>query len=343
MNFFRTTLATLALCGAVLAHEGPEHEIEDLTKRIKAEGESADLLLERAIEYNVVNKTTEAIKDLERALHLEPNSADVLRELSRTYLMTGKTNEAYDTAARGLKVAAPGPEHAGMRMLRSEIMRVRKDYPKALDDADKAILEYPEQGDWYLHRSQLHRLLGLKKERIKGVEAGIQATGSGLLQVELVEALIDGGQAAAALPIIQAELDDSRLQSAWLLRRAKARLALNKKNEAKADLEAALKELNDRVGRTAIDPLTLADRGQIQELLGNKEEAKKDYESARDKGVSDEWLRERIKVVKGEDKKDDKKKPGEKKGPAPKEEPKDGDKDKADDGSDDKKDDNDPQ
>ena len=75
MNSLRTVIVALAACGsvvmgaAVFAHDGPEHEIDELTARIKSEGESADLLLQRAIEWNVLNKTAEAIKDLERALH----------------------------------------------------------------------------------------------------------------------------------------------------------------------------------------------------------------------------------------------------------------------------------
>ena len=328
MNAWRKILAVLAACcslatgGVAGAHDGPEHEIDELTARIKDEGESADLLLQRAIEYSVLSKTSEAVMDLERALHLEPHSAIVQRELSRAYFAATKTNEAYDTPSRALKDAAGGAEHASILMLRSEISRAKKDFPKALDDTERAIRENPESCEWYLARSQLQQQLGQKKERIQGLEAGVKETGSGLLEAELIDALIDGGKGETALATIEAELKDSRLQSTWLLRRAKVRLAMKKKDEAKSDLEAALKELNDRLGRGASDPLALMDRGQVYELLGNKEEAKKDYESAEHKGIRSEWLHERIKIVKGEDKKkDDKKKSGEKK-EEPKEEEK---------------------
>jgi len=340
MKAGKILLAALATCAALatnritVAHDSPEHEVEELTERIMFEGESADLLLQRAIEYNVLGKTNEAVKDLERALHFEPRSAIIQRELSRTYFVAGKTNEALDTASRALRYAEEGPEHASILMVRSDILRARKDFQKALDDADKAIHEHPDPCEWYLARSQLQQQLGLKKERIQGLEAGVKETGSGLLEGELLDALIDGGKAEKALAKIEAELKDARLQSTWLLRRAKVRLAMKMKEEAKSDLEAALKELNDRLGKGA-PPLALVDRGQVYELLGNKEEAKKDYESARDKGIQDEWLRERIKVVKGEDKKDDKKKSGEKK-----EEPKA--EDKKEDATDNKTDGGDP-
>lgn len=355
MKILRTILGGAALCGALAcvppapAHDGPEHEVDELTQRIKEEGESADLLLQRAIEYNVMRQSSEAIKDLERALHFEPQSAPVLRELAKAYLASGKTNEASDTVKRAIKYAEPGAELGSAHMIQCEIRRARKDYATALDAANLAIAEHADSVEWYLTRSALQQQLGLKKERIAGLNTGFQATGSGLLEAEWLDALIDGGKGDVALARINAELEDARLKSTWLLRRAKVYLATNKKDAAKSDLEAALKEMNDRLGRTAPDPLMLMDRGQIQELLGNKDEAKKDYESARDKGVKDEWLLERIKAVKGEDKKDDKKKPidpkkasakdkakdkesEDKSGDDPKDDDKKGDDDKPDDG-----------
>src|SRR5262245_24510576 len=111
------TLCSLFLGQPALSHDGPEHEIEELTARIKVEGESADLLLQRAIEYNVLNKGAEAVKDLERALDFESHSAAIQRELSRAYFSIAKTNEALDTATRGLKYANDGPEKASLLIL----------------------------------------------------------------------------------------------------------------------------------------------------------------------------------------------------------------------------------
>jgi tetratricopeptide (TPR) repeat protein len=343
MNIYRTTTVALVMCSWLLlgspaaAHDGPEHEIEELTARIKAEGESADLLLQRAIEFNVLNKSAEAIKDLERALHFEANSAGILRELSRAYFGAGKTNEAYDTAGRGIKNAEEGAERAALRMVRCEISRAKRDYQKALEDADKAIAEHPETAEWYLTRSALQQQLGLKKERIKGLDDGFKQTGSGLVEGEWIDALIDGGKGETALAKIEAELKDARVQSTWLIRRAKVRLAMKQKEEAKTDLEAALAELNQRIAR-GTDPLLLADRGQVHELLGNTEDAKKDYESAREKGNRDEWIRERLRKFKEAE---DKKKEAEKKKNGDKKET-DKDSDKKDDSKDEKPDTDDP-
>lgn len=288
----------LALGLPAFAHEGPEHEIEELTERIKKEGESDDLLLQRAIEYTVLGKNAEAAKDLERALSLNANSIPVQRELSRAYMALGKTNEALQTASRALKHAEEGADHASLLIVRAEIFRSQKEYKKGLEDADKAIQELPGNVDWYLLRSQLHAALKQKKERVKGLEDGVLETGSGMLEGEWIDALIENGQHTLALEKIEAEMRDSRLQSTWLIRRAKVRLAAGQKEEARSDLRAAVEELNKRATGATPDPLLLADRGLAYELLGEKEDAKKDYEKAREKGVTDEWLRERLRVLK---------------------------------------------
>jgi tetratricopeptide (TPR) repeat protein len=292
-------LSTVNFGFIALAHEGPEHDIEELTERISKEGESAGLLLERAIEYQVIRKHAEATKDLERALRLEPHSPVIQRELGRVYFSTGKTNEALQTVTRGLEAPVKGADRASLLVVRAEILRPRKEYQKALDDANDAIEEHPDNVEWYLLRSQLQAELKLGKERVTGLEEGIQQTGSGVLQIEWIDALIDNEQHSLALEKIEAELNSSRLQSSWLIRRAKVRLASDKADEAKADLQAAIKELTGRMSAAAPDPSLLADRGLAYELFDDKEKALKDYNLAKEKGITDEWLQERIRAVRG--------------------------------------------
>lgn len=280
------------------AHDGPEHDIEELTERIEKEGASADLLLQRAVEYQVVKNTSAAIKDLEQAQQIEPGSPAILRELGRAYFASGKTNEALSTVTRGLATDVEGADRASLLMVRSEILRPRKEYEKALADANEAIKEHPTNVEWYLDRSQLQAILKKTKERVAGIQQGIQQTGSGLLQIELVDALIDDGQHALALQKIEAELASSRVQSSWLIRRAKVRLAQKQNEAAKTDLEAAVNELNSRMSGSAPDPSLLADRGLAYELLGDRDAAHKDYTRAKDKGLSDEWINDRIRATK---------------------------------------------
>jgi tetratricopeptide (TPR) repeat protein len=279
-------------------HEGPEHEVEELTERIKVEGELPDLLIQRAIEYKVLGKFAEAAKDLERALSIQEESVPARRELSLAYFELGKTNEAMATVTRALNSPADSAERAGLLIVRAGFFRTRSDYTKALKDASEAIRQYPNNVEWYLMRSQLQALLNLKKERLAGLEDGIRETGSGLLAEEWVDALIDDGQYATASEPIEKEMRQARWRAAWLIRRAKVRLATAQTGQAQADLSAALEELNQRLASSNSDALLLAERGLANDLLSKKDEARRDYRAAQEKGLNDEWLRERLRALK---------------------------------------------
>lgn len=290
----------LGLCVGCLAHDGPEHEIEALTQQMNEQGEAADLLLKRAIEFNVLGKFAEAAKDLERAAGFDPVSAAVQRELSQAYFALGKTNEALATATRALRAFQGAPaEEASLLVTRAEILRARKEYAKALADVDEGIGKHPDNVEWYLMRSELQALLKLKPERVKGLEDGIRATGSGMLRTEWVDALIDDERFDQALEHVERELQQARWKSAWWIRRAKVLRARGNDAGARRDLEAALDELNGRLRVSAADALLLAERGQACELLGLEQEARRDYRAAREKGLEGEWIRDRLQALRG--------------------------------------------
>ncbi|MFO1498387.1 MAG: tetratricopeptide repeat protein [Verrucomicrobiota bacterium] len=280
-----------------MAHDGPEHEIDELTAQMKVQGESSDLLIQRAIEYNILGRFPDAAKDLERALDLDESSLVAQRELSQTYFSLGKTNEALTTITRALRPSVDTPEQASLHMVRVGILQARREYGKALADANEAIRKFPQNAEWYLVRSQLQGVLKEKHERVTGLERGIEETGSGLLTGELVDALIEDGQHVRAAETVAQELKENRWQASWLIRRAKISLATGRSREAKNDLTAAVEEINKRLGPNAVDPLLLADRGLAYELLGKRDDARRDYRTARQKGLADEWVRERIRAL----------------------------------------------
>ena len=125
---------------------------------------------------------------------------------------------------------------------------------------------------------------------------GIRETGAGVLEIERVEALIDAGQFREALPLIETELNDSRIKSSWLIRRARAQLGLGKKADAERDLQEALDEIATRLNPTTPDVPLLLDKALSLELLGQKREALRAYEEAREKGAA-ETLNDKIKAL----------------------------------------------
>lgn len=279
------------------AHEGPEHEIEELTERMQKHGESANLLTERAVEYRVLGKLAEAAKDLERAAALEPNSIAIHRELGRVLFLGGKAGDAIATVTRGLTLKTDEPaDLASLRMLRAEIFRSQNDNKKALEDCDAALRLHKQNPEWYLLRNDIQRRLKMPRERLAGLEEGIRETGAGVLEIERVEALIDAGQCNAALTTIETELAASRIKSSWLIRRARALLGLGKKTEAEKDLKDALAEIGTRLNPKAPDLPLLLDKAAAHELLGERKDALRAYEEARDKGAADA-ANEKIKAL----------------------------------------------
>ncbi len=300
-RFFRCAgvrcAVVLLLAVRVGAHDGPEHVIEELTLQL-ARGETADLLLQRAIEYRVLGKNSEAAHDLEWAVQLEPGLFLAQRELGRAYHALGKTNEAVEVVSQALKIPTEqSDEIASLRIVRAEFLAARSEFKKALEDCETAIRTRPGNVEWYLLRSDLQRRLKLPKERITGLQDGIAETGAGILETELTDALLDDGKYALALPRIEEELRTSRIRGSWLIRRARVHLGLEEKDAAKADLQEALAEIGPRLGASASDAALLTDRARAQELLGDLEEARKTYEQARDAGA-EEWVRDKIKVLK---------------------------------------------
>ncbi|MBI1841158.1 MAG: hypothetical protein HYR88_09935 [Verrucomicrobia bacterium] len=293
-------VAALVAMTESVAHEGPEVDIQELTDAIKATGETADLLLQRAIEYRVLGKMSEALRDLEEAARLESYGLPISRELAKVQFGLGKTNEAIDTVTKAVGgKSLEATDRANLLILRSGFYQARSEYKKSIEDANQAIQLYDLNPEWYLQRSALQLAANLPKERLAGIEAGIGRTGAGVLDVEKIEALLDDKQFSAALPLIDKEIESSRIRSSWLIRRAKAHFGLGSNDRARADLKEAFDEIQPRIQLAAPDVSLLIDRATIHELLGEKELARTSYELARDAGA-EAWVKEKIKTLKAE-------------------------------------------
>ena len=280
------------LClGVACAHNGPEHQIEALSERLIREGASADVLLERAIEYRVLGKLKEAARDLQRAVRLAPGDSLVLLELAQIELQRGRGSEALLWVRRALQV--PGlatGERAAILMIRSHCRAAEGSKLEALEDCSEALRWNPQLISAYLERSAWQQRLQRPRERILGLEEGIRRTGAGLLVAERIEALLDDAQWQQALDAIEPELTSSRLQGTWKIRRARALKGLSRQTEADRDLQSALEEIELRMPREVKDSSLLMDRAFARELLGQTESAIQDYKLAARCGGGEEAI-----------------------------------------------------
>lgn len=301
-------LTHLLLFGSLLsapvaqAHDSPEHSVEDLTAHIQQEGESVPLLLRCASHYRVLGQAEKAIADLSRVLQLEPKQEGALVELSRIHLAQGNADTSLQWIQQAIGTGKPNKDNAHLYAARADIYLAKADYANAIADYNRAIAADAGQIDWYLNRSWVHELLNDHSQRIKSLAKGYEATRSVVLQNEWIEALIEGGHAQIALQIIEPQLRQARLKSSWLIRRARARLALKNPLEysgaARNDLKEAITEINLRLRPSRPDTDLLLDRALASLLLGQIDAAREDAALAETFGASPRRLKRLERLLK---------------------------------------------
>lgn len=269
------------------AHDSPEHVVEQLTAEMDRDGRSAARLCERAVQFRELGRLAEAEADLAAALEAQPDNLGTANDLARVQWHRGQAARALTTLKDALAHAATPEEQSPLLLTRAEIRTAQGAHTEALADCDRAFGggATPDL-DWYLLRAQLQVRAGRAADAAAGLKSGFEHTGNAVLEAEWIEALIDAGRARDALDRIEAPLADSRWRSSWLLRRARARLALGDATRARGDLHAAIRELNTRLeGSTRPDPSLLLDRGSARALLGDLDAARQDLKAARAAGA----------------------------------------------------------
>ncbi|MCI0747445.1 MAG: hypothetical protein L0Y58_18735 [Verrucomicrobia subdivision 3 bacterium] len=266
--------------GAV-AHDSPEHQIEALTAKMAANGKSAELLSRRAIEWRALGKLESSKADLAEALTLKPESSALWADLARVCASLRQPDAAIAAIDQALRVAAKEADSSVLLVARGEILESAGKFELALADCEKAFQLKPAAPDWYLMRARLQFRCGKLSEAAAGLKEGYERTGSAVLEIEWIEAMIDAGANEAALERIEPRIDRSRWQAGWLIRRARAQLGLGQQARAKEDLQAALAELSRRIRTDSPDPTLISERGLARALLGQRDAALEDLKLVR--------------------------------------------------------------
>lgn len=269
------------------AHESPEHTLEELNAHLREDGPSTPLLMQRASLYRVLNERERAIADLRQVLRMEPDHQGAMVELSRLYLAGNNLKPAMQWIQQAIvRVKSDKNVEPFLLAQRAAVFAAQKQLPNALRDYDTALAGDAEEVDWYLERAGMQETLKLSSQRIAGLKHGYERTKSEVLLIEWIEACLDGGHAGDVSSVIEQRLAAARLKSSWLIRRARAGIALNKgKNSTTAatDLRAAIAELTERLRPDRPDPDLLLDRALANLLLDNRKAAIQDV------AVAEKW------------------------------------------------------
>jgi tetratricopeptide (TPR) repeat protein len=260
-------------------HESPEHEIQALTTQMKASGRTAELLRRRATEWLALGKWNEASVDLQEAVSISPGSVALLCELARVESGRGRYGPAVTAVDQALAFTGQS-NRAALYMVRAEIFEKKGDYDRALADCTRAFGEAMPDIDWYLTRGRLQARAGQWRECAGGLQQGFEATGSIVLEIEWIEALIDAGEFNQALKRIEPYAESGRWKSAWLIRRARAEIGRGDTAQAQANLEKARAELTARLTGARPEMSLLIERGLAEALLRNRRAAEADFKRA---------------------------------------------------------------
>lgn len=278
-------------------HDSPEHVIEALNFRIAREGKTAVLMYRRAVEYRALGKLDQSVEDLEIALEADRGYLPAHRELCLVRLAQGRNGAALAAINRALALTSGERARDPLYMIRAWVHAEGGRDAAALADCDRGLPQGAAgEVDDYLMRARLQARLGAWTRCQEGLKQGIKQTGSAVLEVELVEALIDQGRSREALARIEPELKEARWQSAWLLRRGRALLGMGQKKRAQEDLRAAIAEMDTRIRPHTPDLMLVAERGLAYALLGNQTKARRDLAQVQKGGIN-RWLTHRLEAA----------------------------------------------
>lgn len=285
----------LALGATASAHHSPDEVAGALTTEMERHGVTAERLWQRATEYRVLGRHEAAARDLTNALARQPDFLPASADLARAQLALGRADDARRTVEAALLRARDDAGQARLHLLRAEILEAQGRPGAALKDCERAFRLTGMEIDDYLFRAQLQRRHQRFVEAAAGLKAGLDRHGAAVLEAEWIDALIDAGQPRPALERIQRHLRESRWRSAWLLRRARARLALGSISAAHADLLDVATEASQRLHPPHPDVTLLAERGLARALLGDASSARADLELARRHGAP-AWVTWRLEM-----------------------------------------------
>lgn len=290
----------LAFGATAAAHHDPAVTLEMLDAQILKTPGIAELYYQRADELLAMTRLDAAEADLHRALALRSDYLPAKRLMARICQVRGNAKMALEVLQKAL-ADAPA-DHAflvpGCLQMEGELLLSLNHPAEALNAFNESLAASTTPDFETIRlRSEALRILGQHDERIASLQAAWQRSQAVILRNDWLEALIDAGRGTEALPCIQTELSTSRFQSSWLIRRARVFFASGRTAEAKADLAAAIAELNTRLTMDPPPVTLLLDRCLAQHLLGDDHNAQIDLAKIRQLGTTASELQRLTRLV----------------------------------------------
>lgn len=228
------------------AHPGPHHDIERLTKLLLKDPTRVDWLMARAQAYRLDGQFLQALADLDRAAKL--NGDVSLLALERGLSLAGLRRDPEAEAELTKHLTGPRPTAGGYGE-RAAIRERRGRKAEAVADLTAAIALVPKVDWYLARgrlQESLDRLDDAAKGYRDGLT---QCSGAVALRLELLRLEISRGRFDLATDLIDEVLPQADLKTDWYLRRADVQNAAGKPKEAGDDRARALAEAERAVAR----------------------------------------------------------------------------------------------
>lgn len=268
----------LFLFGLVLACPG-HTDISTTIKKLSAkieEAPGADLYYQRATEYRALREYAHARADLRAALALEPD------HLPSQIALIEALGDRDEALTRALKLSTSVDQRTSLQgaSLLAAVHQKRGELEEALKIIRRLdeLTRKARKGDTSIDLRHADLLLELDRpgEAATVLKAAWDRTDSIVIRNNWIDTALTAGETDEVLPIIEKELRSSRFRSSWYIRRARALRLRNREAAARADLRAALEEINPRINPRRPDLTLIADRGLIHALMGHNALAQRD-------------------------------------------------------------------
>ena len=245
--------------------------------------------MRRARSFHILGSVQEERADLDRIIQLYPDFTPARIAMAQFHLDRQDFKSALKLATSLLE-QSPGERDAATLHVICGDAHMLAGHPSAAETSyEIALKNHPDEVDWHLKWSEALAMQGRHRDRATALQTARESLPSIVLELEWIDALIECDEASAvrtAITMIESNLEQSRLRSSWLLRRAEAYLALNQQQSAGTDLAEALRELDSRLATQHPDPTLLLDRAYVFALQGEKWKAEQDLAAAKQHGAA---------------------------------------------------------
>jgi tetratricopeptide (TPR) repeat protein len=204
-----------------VAHPDIDRQIADVTVRIEADPDDADLYLQRGELHRVHQDWAAAEADFATAKRLRRDLAIVDYVMGRLHLEAGRPKEAKRALDRFL---AREPDHAAAHVARARALVQLQQPAAAARDFTTAIdLHGPEDRPdpaYYLERADVLARMGRIDEALRGLDEGLARLGQPVtLALAAIDLELAHGRHDAALARLDRLAAGAARQETWLVRR----------------------------------------------------------------------------------------------------------------------------